>query len=347
MALRSIDQRYWTDPYVESLSATEKLVYIHLFSSAHTNLVGVFQASRRMIAFQTACPGPDVDAALERFRRDGKAIIDGGEVWLASYIRHQCTSSPKMVAAMRGQLAKVESDTIRKAIVTRYPHIMEAPGPRPPVQRCLMADGSREPWRAWSEESAQTELASVCMEARTRTSKKDTVSVLSRYKREEKEKISAGAAPVEGAPAKQPETKPESGALVVSEEVARILKRDFPGVDYAGQLERARTWCAMRGQDIRNILLFLRKWFANAAKQADPVVGGSNMMPLPASRKPNGDKASSVPVGSKTSPTAPVVKPRLTPDPFRTPTADELEENARRGLEMLALWKQGRGAALA
>lgn len=106
MALRSIDQRYWTDPYVESLSATEKLVYIHLFSSAHTNLVGVFQASRRMIAFQTACPGPDVDTALERFRRDGKAIIDGGEVWLVSYIRHQCTSSPKMVAAMRGQLAQ-------------------------------------------------------------------------------------------------------------------------------------------------------------------------------------------------------------------------------------------------
>ena len=314
MALRSIDQRYWTDPYVESLSATEKLVYIHLFSSAHTNLVGVFQASRRMIAFQTACPGPDVDAALERFRRDGKAVIDGGEVWLASYIRHQCTSSPKMVAAMRGQLAKVESDTIRKAIVTRYPHIMEPSGPRPPKPNAYGVD---------------------------------TVLVSSRYKIREKEKISAGAAPVEGAPAKQPEKQPESGALVVSDEVARILKRDFPGVDYAGQLERARTWCAIRGQDIRNILLFLRKWFANAAKQADPVVGGSNMMPLPASRKPNGDKASSVPVGSKTSPTAPVVKPRLTTDPFRTPTADELEENARRGLEMLALWKQGRGAALA
>ena len=181
MALRSIDQRYWTDPYVESLSATEKLVYIHLFSSAHTNLVGVFQASRRMIAFQTACPGPDVDAALERFRRDGKAIVDGGEVWLASYIRHQCTSSPKMVAAMRGQLAKVESDAIRIAIIERYPHIMEAPGPRPPVQRCLL----------------------------------DTVSVLSRYKREEKEKISAGAAPVEGAPAKAPESSP--APLVVSD----------------------------------------------------------------------------------------------------------------------------------
>ena len=297
MALRSIDQRYWTDPYVESLSATEKLVYIHLFSSAHTNLVGVFQASRRMIAFQTASPGPDVDAALERFRRDGKAIIDGGEVWLASYIRHQCTSSPKMVAAMRGQLAKVESDAIRKAIIERYPHIMEAPGPRPPVQRCLL----------------------------------DTVSVLSRYKREEKEKISAGAAPVEGAPAKAPESSP--APLVVSDEVARILQRDFPEVDYGKQIARARNWCVLRGQAIRNVLLFLRKWFSNAAKRADHVAEASKEV------VPTASMPSPVPVGSKTSPTAPVVKARLTAVPFRTPTADELEDNARRGLEMLALWK--------
>lgn len=302
MALRSIDQRYWTDPYVESLSATEKLVYIHLFSSAHTNLVGVFQASRRMIAFQTACPGPDVDAALERFRRDGKAIIDGGEVWLASYIRHQCTSSPKMVAAMRGQLAKVESDAIRKAIIGSYPHIMEAPGPRPPVQRCLL----------------------------------DTVSVLSRYKREEKEKISAGAAPVEGAPAKAPESSP--APLVVSDEVARILQRDFPEVDYGKQIARARNWCVLRGQAIRNVLLFLRKWFSNAAKRADHIAEASKEV------VPTASMPSSVPVASKMPPTAPTVKNGLTADPSRTPTADELEDNARRGLEMLALWKGRMGA---
>lgn len=282
MALRSIDQRFWTDPYVESLSATEKLVYIHLFSSAHTNLVGVFQASRRMIAFQTACPEPAVEAALERFRRDGKALIDGSEVWLASYIRHQCTSSPKMLAAMRGQLAKVESDAIRKAILGRYPHIMEAPGPRPPVQRCLL----------------------------------DTVSVLSRYKREEKEKISAGAAPVEGAPVKTPESSP--APLVVSEEVARILKRDFPGVDYAKQLERARIWCAIRGQAIRNVLLFLRKWFANAAK----LQRNAQKLALPAQR------------------------PCASNMPFKVPTEAELEENRLRGLAMMAHYWGKQQAAL-
>lgn len=278
MALRSIDQRYWTDPYVESLSATEKLVCIHLFSSAHTNLVGVFQASRRMIAFQTACPGPDVDAALERFQRDGKAVIDGGEVWLASYIRHQCTSSPKMVAAMRGQLAKVESDAIRKAIIGRYPHIMEAPGPRPPVQRCLL----------------------------------DTVSVLSRYKKEEKEKISAGAAPVEGAPAKAPESSP--APLVVSDEVARILQRDFPEVDYGKQIARARNWCVLRGQAIRNVLLFLRKWFANAAKP----------------------QKNDRPQTSAPKPALPAQRSCVSDTTFKVPTEAELEENRLRGLAVMA-----------
>ena len=278
MALRSIDQRYWTDPYVESLSATEKLVCIHLFSSAHTNLVGVFQASRRMIAFQTACPGPDVDAALERFQRDGKAVIDGGEVWLASYIRHQCTSSPEMVAAMRGQLAKVESDAIRKAIIGRYPHIMEAPGPRPPVQRCLL----------------------------------DTVSVLSRYKKEEKEKISAGAAPVEGAPAKAPESSP--APLDVSDEVARILQRDFPEVDYGKQIARARNWCVLRGQAIRNVLLFLRKWFANAAKP----------------------QKNDRPQTSAPKPALPAQRSCVSDTAFKVPTEAELEENRLRGLAVMA-----------
>ena len=289
MALRSIDQRYWTDPYVESLSATEKLVCIHLFSSAHTNLVGVFQASRRMIAFQTACPGPDVDAALERFQRDGKAVIDGGEVWLASYIRHQCTSSPEMVAAMRGQLAKVESDAIRKAIIGRYPHIMEAPGPRPPVQRCLL----------------------------------DTVSVLSRYKKEEKEKISAGAAPVEGAPAKAPESSP--APLVVSDELARILQQDFPEVDYGKQIARARNWCVLRGQAIRNVLLFLRKWFANAAKP------------------PKNDR----PQTNAPKPALPAQRPCPPDMAFKVPTEAELEENRLRGLAVMAQYWGKQQAALA
>ena len=194
-----------------------------------------------------------------------------------------------MVAAMRGQLAKVESDAIRIAIIERYPHIMEAPGPRPPVQRCLL----------------------------------DTVSVLSRYKREEKEKISAGAAPVEGAPAKAPESSP--APLVVSDEVARILQRDFPEVDYGKQIARARNWCVLRGQAIRNVLLFLRKWFANAAKP------------------PKNDR----PQTSTPKPALPAQRPCPPDTAFKVPTEAELEENRLRGLAVMAKYWGKQQAALA
>ena len=212
-----------------------------------------------------------------------------------------------MLAAMRAHLAKVESDVIRRSILARYPHIMDATGPRPPVQRRLT----------------------------------DTVSISSRYKREEKEKISADAAPVEGASAKRPESVP--GPLVVSDEVARILQRDFPAVDYQKQLDRARNWCVLRGQAIRNVLLFLRKWFANAAKQADHVAESG--------------KKVSASVGDELSPATAVVRKRLTAhpvvarngttDPFRMPTEAELEENARRGMEVMARWQSKQRAAFA
>ena len=184
-----------------------------------------------------------------------------------------------MVAAMRGQLAKVESDTIRKAIIERYPHIMEASGPRTPKPNAYGVD---------------------------------TVSVSSRYNIREKEKISAGAAPVEGAPAKAPESSP--APLVVSDEVARILQQDFPEVDYGKQIARARNWCVLRGQAIRNVLLFLRMWFANAAKP----------------------QKNDRPQTSAPKPALPAQRPCVSDTAFKVPTEAELEENRLRGLAVMA-----------
>lgn len=116
----------------------------------------------------------------------------------------------------------------------------------------------------------------------------DTVSVSSRYKIREKDKISAGVAPVEGAPAKAPESSP--APLVISDEVARILQRDFPEVDYGKQIARARNWCVLRGQAIRNVLLLSPKVVrqrrqAPKKRQAPnerPETGAPDAAPLPA-----------------------------------------------------------------
>ena len=50
---RTIRRTFWTDPYIESMSPARKLLYIYLFTSPHTNNLGVLNTTARRIAFET------------------------------------------------------------------------------------------------------------------------------------------------------------------------------------------------------------------------------------------------------------------------------------------------------
>lgn len=48
---RTIRMAFWSDPYIETLSASEKLLYLYLFSCPHTNNLGLLAVSRRRMAY--------------------------------------------------------------------------------------------------------------------------------------------------------------------------------------------------------------------------------------------------------------------------------------------------------
>ena len=127
---RTIRMSFWSDLYVETLSASEKLLYLYLFSCPHTNNLGVLAVSTRRMAYDTGLTQEAVHAALSLFERDRKIVMDGDTVWLCNVIRHQCSTSPKILASLRALFPAVESADIREAILARYPHLFEAT-PRP------------------------------------------------------------------------------------------------------------------------------------------------------------------------------------------------------------------------
>ena len=43
---RTIRRTFWTDPYIESMPPARKLLYIYLFTSPHTNNLGVLNTTR-------------------------------------------------------------------------------------------------------------------------------------------------------------------------------------------------------------------------------------------------------------------------------------------------------------
>lgn len=120
---RTIRMDFWNDPYVEGMEPQGKLLYVYLFSSPHTNNLGVLTVSRRKIAFETGLTEESVAAGLAALERDGKVLIDGGAIWVCNFVRHQCTTSPKLLLSLRALFPTVPSCVIRRAICDRYPHI--------------------------------------------------------------------------------------------------------------------------------------------------------------------------------------------------------------------------------
>lgn len=66
---RTIRMAFWSDPYIETLSASEKLLYLYLFSCPHTNNLGLLAVSRRRMAYDTGLT-EEAARGLERLLDD-------------------------------------------------------------------------------------------------------------------------------------------------------------------------------------------------------------------------------------------------------------------------------------
>ena len=118
---RTIRMSFWNDPYIEELCAEEKLLYLYLFTSPHTNNLGILEVTRRKVAFESGLSPEAVNKGIARFEADGKAVIDGNMLWLTNFIKNQTSTSKKLVQGLRLLLLAASSEKIRKKVLERYP----------------------------------------------------------------------------------------------------------------------------------------------------------------------------------------------------------------------------------
>ncbi|WP_300832095.1 hypothetical protein [uncultured Bilophila sp.] len=130
---RTIRRTFWTDPYIESMPPARKLLYIYLFTSPHTNNLGVLNTTARRIAFETGMTEEEVKDYLNTLeQQDGKIALDGDagsrgglSILVINFIKHQCTTSPKLVMSLRALFGSVESEKIRAALIAKNPHLLD------------------------------------------------------------------------------------------------------------------------------------------------------------------------------------------------------------------------------
>lgn len=118
---------FWSDPFIEALEATAKLLYVYLFTCQHTNNLGLLEITRKKIAFETGIPEESVNRHIEAFEASGKVVTDGAFIWLVTFIKNQCTTSPKLVSSLQGMIPSVSSIKIRNEILRYYPRLLSTP----------------------------------------------------------------------------------------------------------------------------------------------------------------------------------------------------------------------------
>lgn len=104
--LRSINTKFWEDPWVEGLSPKDKLLYLYLITNSKTNMLGIYEVSVSKISFETGLTKIEIDKAFKGFERVKKAYHIDNFIILANFLKNQ-KMNPNMLKS-----AKKEHETL-------------------------------------------------------------------------------------------------------------------------------------------------------------------------------------------------------------------------------------------
>ena len=116
---RYIDTRFWNDNFIVELDPIERYLFLYLLTNEHTNISGVYELPRRVMAFETGLDKEMLDKMLSRF--EPKVLYVDGWICLTNFLKHQSTSSIKIRTGIEENIKDVPQKIIDKMVEYGYP----------------------------------------------------------------------------------------------------------------------------------------------------------------------------------------------------------------------------------
>lgn len=98
--LRSVNTKFWEDPWVETLDPPEKLLFLYFLTNSKTNMLGIYEVSISKISFETGLTRERVSKALEGFERVGKVYFIENYIVLPNFMKNQSMNTNMKKSAM-------------------------------------------------------------------------------------------------------------------------------------------------------------------------------------------------------------------------------------------------------
>ena len=128
MALyRQIFIEFWKDPKVtEEMSAEDRYTLLYLLTNPHTTQIGIYQITKRQIAFDLGYSTESVGAILERFEKLLGLIkynSETREIAIKNWGKYNLKRGGKPVLdCIKGELAKVKDKTLIEYVAKSIPN---------------------------------------------------------------------------------------------------------------------------------------------------------------------------------------------------------------------------------
>lgn len=109
-----VSTRIWSDPWILSLSVSERLLWLFLITSTD---YGFIEYSPALWAIQTGLEVVEIDSALSRFEADKRMLRDGAMLCLPKTLRHRQLRGNNYDGAVR---------KLREHYGAKYPELVQA-----------------------------------------------------------------------------------------------------------------------------------------------------------------------------------------------------------------------------
>ena len=120
---RYVSTSFWDDEWVQTLTFTEKGLYLYLLTNPLTNIAGVYKLADRRIVFDTGLEEKEVRMIMDKFEAAGKAYRYGEFVVLPSWPHHQKCQNANIQKGISRILKTLDSEVIAflRKVGYRYP----------------------------------------------------------------------------------------------------------------------------------------------------------------------------------------------------------------------------------
>ena len=110
---RKIHTSIWSDSFFSELDSEQKLFYLYLLTNERTKQCGVYEITKRQIAFDLSYSIDKVSILLKYFTDNGKIKYNDEtkEIGIANWLKFNSSTSPKVVSCINKEFADVK-DTL-------------------------------------------------------------------------------------------------------------------------------------------------------------------------------------------------------------------------------------------